>query len=365
MDNNQTQMQNSPCFPINSDTFTFNSAKLKSIQIKKLKSPFISSPLRLINQSPSEQIKESEGNNSQSSHLISPKDYHSLSFKEIQKPSPFINNPKFSSQSLNDFILSISSGSASSSRNIQKSPYYQIDSKEKQFLLPNTKYSSRYKEDYTIMEDPHEESFHLKQLKNNPRVNIPKKDYSENESKRMIKELLKLSNATNRIAEDYHINRKTLNKKDNQINNSVKEDKSQNKKGNDDNTCSTEDNEEELDEETKLFCFLSIPRIVHRNKKKQLMCFSLCSNETSSGNKFNQEAYYLTFKDIASMLIIEKIHMKSITLCERKANQQFIVQYINQKTFIKTRHTIETESFSDCLQYVKGINLLLFHRKIY
>lgn len=357
MDNSQSQNQCSPCFPTNPETFTFNSSKLKSIQMNKLKTPYISSPLCLMNQSPS------DTSNFQLSYLISPRDpRYSLSFKDNQKASPFIH-PKYSSPSLNDLILSISSESGSSSRNLQKSPHQQIDSKDKQFLLPNTKYSGRYQEDYTIIEDPHEDSFQLKQLRNNPVFYLLKKDNSENERKRMIKELFKLSNSGNKIAEEYNISHAIPeSKKDTNTNNTTKEDKLQMRKGNEDNTCSTEDNEEEIDEETKLYCFLSIPRIVCNNNKKQLMCFSLCNKGFTH---FNQEEYSLTFKDIMSMIVIQKIPVKAFTFCGRKTNQQLIIEFINQKTFLKTKQIIETRTTDDCLQYVKGIKLLLLNKTQY
>lgn len=353
----------SPYFPANPESFTFDSKNLTTKQKKRNTNPSITSPLNLNKQTPADTLKDNQSNFT----LQSPGgEFNLISFKE-NKMSPSNNNVTDCSQSpLLDLNMTNSIDNPSSSRNNNGLSIALIDMKDNTFSLPKSKYSSKYQSDQTIKEDPNEDSFNHKKNKQFKKEysSIQKKDHSSIESKRMITELLKIINLNDDLIEKYQIDintfipyyflRANLGNLGIEINNNIL-----NVKIPDLGTCSTKDNDEELDEETRLICFMSIPRIVHLYYSKQLMCISPCACMSKNSRKINEEVYSIIFKHVDTLKIIEIISFKAITSCERKSNVVFGLQFIQNKTFLKKVYNIETQSLDDCVNYANGINTLI------
>lgn len=116
--------------------------------------------------------------------------------------------------------------------------------------------------------------------------------------------------------------------------------------------------EESFDEPTKTLCLLLIPKIVIVNNRKLLM--SITPLTITPYNK--RDSYAIIFKTIDTMKQIQKLDFSEITECDLIANSNFVLQYIERKTFRKLNLTIRLSSADDCEEYVNGIIGLLNER---
>lgn len=117
---------------------------------------------------------------------------------------------------------------------------------------------------------------------------------------------------------------------------------------------------EAKDKTIYLMCFLTIPRIICRNELLQLMVIlPLINLKQSSFMQHKRDSYFIIFKNIHTMKIIEKIDMSLITLCYINSNTSFGIQFINKSSYKKETYIIYTTNREDCYKYVEGINYFI------
>lgn len=190
-----------------------------------------------------------------------------------------------------------------------------------------------------------------------------------NESRRMMIELIKCFNRNSNsqenfwnVIKDFTLNKNEISPTNNIIKSNIEINFNESCCSFRNNTFDHNDpsniSEENVDEPTKLLSLLIIPKIVVITNTKQLMSITPLISTFFN----NRDSFVVIFKSIDTLKTIQKIYSSMITECNVINYQHFNLQFIDKNTFRKVNLKIKINNEDECEEFVNGIKALLNER---